>query len=96
MRRSRAQLKAELRADAHMLMDELLDWMESTPAPTLTQIEDVVLELRKRLGERITQVVLKSQEPAQPVLQVKCPTGGWEMRRKGKKRVGLERRNRLG
>lgn len=66
--------------------------MESTPAPTLTQIEDVVLELRKRLGERITEVVLKSQEAAQPALQVKCPTCGREMRRKGKKRVGLESR----
>lgn len=54
-------LRAELQADADALTDELQDWMESTLAPTLTQIEDVVLELRKRLGERIAQVVSKGQ-----------------------------------
>lgn len=66
MKRTRDQVKARLLADAEMLIDEMLDWNDETPAPTLTQIEDVVLSLRKRLGERIAEAVVESQEATQP------------------------------
>jgi len=79
-------------ADAEVMIDELLDWNDNTPAPTLTQIEDVVLKLRKRLGERVAETVVESQEAAQPALKVVCPTCGREMRRKGMKRTGVESR----
>ena len=92
MRRTRDQVKAKLMADAEVLIDEMLDWNDNTPAPTLTQIEDVVLSLRKRLGERVAEAVVESQGATQPALQVACPTCGCEMRRKGKKQTGVESR----
>ena len=58
MARTRAELKAELMTQADLLIDELLDWNEQTPQPNLTQIEDVVLKLRKRLGEQAALVVI--------------------------------------
>jgi len=92
MRRSREQVKTKLLADAEVLIDELLDWNDNTPAPTLTQIEDVVLGLRKRLGERVAEAMVENQETVQPALQVKCPTCGCEMRSKGMKRTEVESR----
>jgi len=92
MRRTRDQVKTKLLADAEGLIDEMLEWNDKTPAPTLTQIEDVVLSLRKRLGERIAEAVVEGQDAAQPALQVACPTCGREMRCKGKKRTGVESR----
>ncbi|HLF27325.1 MAG TPA: hypothetical protein VJG32_13400 [Anaerolineae bacterium] len=44
MARSRTELKAELLAHADGLIDELPDWTEQTGQPTLTQIEEVVLQ----------------------------------------------------
>jgi hypothetical protein len=92
MKRTRDQVKAKLMADAEVMIDEVLDWNDHTPTPTLAQIEDVVLRLRKRLGEQVAEGVLESQEASQPALQVACPTCGREMRRKGKKRTGVESR----
>jgi len=42
--------KAELRAGAEQLIDELLAWSTEKERPNLTQIEDKVLELRERFG----------------------------------------------
>jgi hypothetical protein len=92
MRRTRDQVKAKLLADAEVLIDEMLDWNDKTPAPTLTQIEDVVLSLRKRLGERVAEAVVGDQEATQPALRIVCPTCGCEMKRKGRKRTGVESR----
>ena len=49
MKRSREQVRARLMARAEDVVDRLLEWMEDTPEPTLTQIEEAVLDLREEL-----------------------------------------------
>jgi hypothetical protein len=90
MIRSRAQLKAELLAQAEEAIDELLDWHEATEAPTLAQIEDVVVKLRKRVSEGMANVVVEDQESVRPVPGPACPGCGKEMHYKGMKEVTVQ------
>ena len=92
MKRTRDQLKAELLAAAEDVIDELLDWHERSAAPTLTEIEDTVLDLRKRLWERMEHVVIEDQEAVHPVPGPACPTCGREMHYKGMKDLTVEGR----
>jgi len=90
MKHTRTQKEARLMAEAQALIDEFLDWEEHTDAPDLTQIEDVVLRLRERLGQRMAEVAIEDQAASQPVDVPSCPTCGAPMRYKGQKetRVG--------
>lgn len=92
MKRGSEQLKAELMEEAEEMIDELLGWHKGTAAPTLTEIEDVVLKLRKRLGERMTEVVVEDQEAVRPVPGPACAKCGREMHYKGMKEVSVEGR----
>jgi hypothetical protein len=92
MKRTRAELEAELLAEAKEVIGELLDWNEETEAPTLTQIEDAVLELRKRMGERMAELVIEEQEAVRPVPGPACPTCGREMHYKDMKPTRIEAR----
>ena len=84
MRKGRTAIKAELMKEAEKVMDELLEWTEETKKPNLSQIEGVVLELRKRLSEKMVEELVKGQEAIQPVPGPKCESCGQEMRYKGK------------
>jgi uncharacterized protein with PIN domain len=92
MRRPRAELKADLTQVADEVIDELLDWTEGTAAPTLTQIEDIVLKLRQRLSERMAQVVIEAQAASRPVPGPCCPKCGHEMHYKDLKHNTVESR----
>lgn len=87
MKRTREQLRARLIARAEDMVDGLLDWMEDTPEPTLTQIEEAVLDLRQKLSAEMAQEVIEGQEAKQPALVPGCPKCGQEMRYKGQKEV---------
>jgi hypothetical protein len=76
MRRSRVELKADLTKLADEVIDELLDWTADTPEPTLTQIEDLVLVLRKRLSERMALTVIEAQDAIRPVPGRVAPRAG--------------------
>jgi len=92
MKCTRDQMKAELLAEAEVVIDELLDWHENRQEPTLTQLEEVILKLRKQLSQRMAEIVLRDQEAIQPVMVPPCPTCGQKMHYKGMKGVTIESR----
>ena len=92
MRRSRKEMKAELLARAEARIDELLDWAEGNLAPTLTDIEEVVLQLRKEFGRELAQAVIDEQYSVQPVPGPICLRCGKEMHVKGGKGKSIESR----
>jgi hypothetical protein len=92
MKRTRCQMKAQLLAEAEVVVDELLDWHENNRDPTLVQVEEVILKLRKQLGRRMAEVVLGDQEAVQPVMAPPCPTCERETRYKGMKETAVESR----
>jgi uncharacterized protein with PIN domain len=92
MKCSREQKKAELLAEAEALIESLLNWDERTSKPNLRQIEDEVLELRRRFGQRLAKTVIEDQEARQPAEAPQCPQCGEEMRYKGQKDAHIESR----
>jgi uncharacterized protein with PIN domain len=92
MKKSRGQLKAEFITEVEERFDELMEWEEQTEKPNLTQIEEIILVLRKRFGERMAQHMIKRQEDRQPAERVPCPQCGGEMATKGLKGNQVETR----
>jgi uncharacterized protein with PIN domain len=79
--------KAELMQQMESLVDEFVDWTESTSEPNLTQIEERVLELRERFGQALAREAIEAQEAKRPVPGPRCPQCGEEMDYKGQKEV---------
>lgn len=92
MNEERSDLKTELMNEAEGIIDELVAWTADTPAPNLTQIEDIVLKLRQRLSERMALAVIESQAAVRPVPGPSCPTCGREMHYKDRKANTVESR----
>ncbi len=92
MKRKRSEVKAELLTKAELLIDELLDWNDETKAPDLTQIEDIVLKLRKQLGEQMALAVIDEQETKRLSPGPNCPSCQREMHYKDVKANTVESR----
>lgn len=90
MKKSQVRLKAEFMAEAEALFDQLMEWDEQTAKPKLTQIEEIVLQLRQRLGEQMVQAVLARQENRQPAEKLSCPQCQGELEPKGEKGKRVE------
>ena len=91
MKKPRAQVEKEVEGKAKEVIQRLLDWNDAHPMPDLTQIENVVLELREALGLEFAASVLSNQETAEPVME-RCRRCGREMHNKGRKRKMVESR----
>jgi hypothetical protein len=83
--KSRAEQKAKLMEMAEEEIEKLLDWMARTEQPALGGIEEEVLRIRKRIGERMTAEVLANQESVRLVPCPRCPACQKEMHYKGMK-----------
>jgi hypothetical protein len=92
MKRSEERLKAEFMTEAEALFDELMDWEGENKEPDLTQIEEIVLKLRKRFGEQLAQAVIQRQEKRQPTEKQICSQCGGELVTKGEKNNRVETR----
>ena len=92
MKQTRSQKEMKLREAADEIIEGFLTWDEKNPAPKLTEMEDIILELRRRMGEAMLEVGLEGQEAREPAESPKCPECGRKMRHKGKKEKGLESR----
>jgi hypothetical protein len=92
MKKSRQQLKEELKAKSDVIIERLLKWNDENNEPNLTQIEDIVLELREEMGEGMVESVLQGQEKVQPAEGPKCKKCSKEMRYKGRKGKVVESR----
>lgn len=92
MKSSEEKLKAEFLAEAGDLFDQLMTWDEQTREPDMSQIEEMVLQLRQRLGEQMAQAVMARQEKRQPAEKVICPQCQGEAETKGQKRNRVESR----
>jgi hypothetical protein len=87
MASTREQRKARLMKEAESVIDEMLDWSDNTREPNLTQIENIVLSLRKRFSEEMAREVIEAQEAKQPVVGPSCAQCGQKMTYKGQKKV---------
>jgi hypothetical protein len=85
MKQTRAELKAELLAHAEANIEEFLDWLEESPAPTLTQIEDSVLHFRQQIGREMAETAIQAQDTVTVAPGPKCLGCGQEMESKSKK-----------
>jgi len=92
MKPTRAELREKLVSEAIAKIDEVLDWTDSNSKPTLTDIEEIVLKVRKEFGQVLAQTVVSAQESAQVVPGPKCVKCGREMHVKGRKGKGIESR----
>jgi hypothetical protein len=92
MKLSREEKKARLEMKAKQVIDDYLEWEDKHPKPNLTEMEDIILKLRKELGEEMAQILLEEQEARKPVPGPRCPKCGEEMRYKGQKGHQVESR----
>ncbi len=76
-------LKAELLALAEEAVEATLQWDTEHPERTFTEIETFVLGIRRRLGQRLAQVLCEEQAAAGAQPGLPCPDCGRVLHYKG-------------
>jgi len=92
MKRSRAQIKAELLKRFEQEVDEILDWQERNQAPNLSQFEEEILVTQKEISIALLEEMLQGEEQREPVDAPRCEQCGRVMEGKGKQPQVIETR----
>lgn len=92
MKRTRAQIKAEIMKRFEAEVDQLLNWQEKANQPNLTQFEDEVLTARKEISIEMMKAMLQGEATGTPIEAPVCPKCGKAMEDKGKRRQVIETR----
>lgn len=79
MRKEAEGLKKELMEYAEASIEKLVEWDGKNKRPTLSEIEEIVLEVGKELERRMAEAVIGKQEEVRPVPGPACPQCGREM-----------------
>jgi hypothetical protein len=86
VRRTEKQIKEEIMSDIEAEIDALMEWRREAQGPSLTEIEDRVIELRKAISQRITKMLVESEEATYPS-DLYCPKCGKRSENKGLKAI---------
>jgi hypothetical protein len=79
MKKSRAEVKAELMQAAEERIEALLAWSEANRGTNLSAIEAMVLEQREGLSIKLAEAVIQQQAQVLPVPGPSCLGCGQEM-----------------
>ncbi len=92
MKRTRAQIKAELMKRFESELDQLLEWQEKANRPNLTQFENQIMATRKEMSIEMMRAMLQGEQAGTPVEAPVCPKCGKTMENKGKRPQVIETR----
>jgi hypothetical protein len=92
MKRTQAQIKAEMLKRFEQEIDELLNWREGSEPPTLSQMEEELLKRRKAISQAMIEGLLSGEENQGPVEAPACPQCHVAMENKGKREKVVETR----
>ncbi len=85
---NRPEMKASLLKEMGVLLDEYLDWYDGAEDIKFREIEEEILQLRKKMGAKLAEVVVEEERKAEGGA-THCPECGGAMRNKGVKRKTL-------
>ena len=89
MNHQHSELKRKIVVAAEAAIEEILEWDTTHPESDFAEIENLMLKIRKQLGERMTVALLEAQANHRPVPGPCCKTCGREMHYKGDKELGF-------
>jgi hypothetical protein len=92
MKRTRAEIKAEIMKRFETELDQLLEWQAKAHQPDLTQFENEILSARKAMSVEMMKAMLEGEQANTPIEAPKCPKCGKTMEDKGKRPQMIETR----
>lgn len=92
MKRTRAQIKAEMMKRFEKEIDEMLDWREGSAPPNLSQFEEEILKRRKEISQAMIAGMLSGEASQEPEKAPECPKCHVAMENKGKRAKVVETR----
>ena len=90
MKKTREELRQELQQKLDRLIEEALDWYEENESPTMGEIEQEILRIRKDFSEEMAQLLVDGQSVIYPDGIQLCPKCVQPMRNKGQKRKTID------